>query len=57
MPKLTARREYGPHHNQMQAKTYGGRWVVRDEAGNFVDWSQYRNDLAERYPGLVIVDG
>lgn len=53
--KLTARRENGPHHDPRIAKTYGGKWVVRDEQGNFVDWDQYQNDLACRYPGLNII--
>lgn len=25
-----------------------GRWVLRDPAGNFVDFDQYRHDLIER---------
>ena len=27
---------------------FGGRWVVRDAKGNFVDVDQYRNDLGPR---------
>lgn len=53
--KMTARREFGAHHDQDIAKTYGGKWVVRDERGAFVDWHQYRNDLLEWYPGLKII--
>jgi hypothetical protein len=26
-----------------------GRWVLRDPNGNWVDFDQYRHDLAERY--------
>jgi len=25
------------------------RWVLRDCSGNFIDFDQYRNDLAERH--------
>ena len=32
------------------------RWVVRDRAGNFLGMGVYRNDLAEQFPGLVIID-
>lgn len=52
---LTARRENGPHHNLEIAKTYGGKWVVRDEEKNVIDYDQYRNDLKERYPGLIVI--
>ena len=39
------RREAGktPNGNEMD-----GRWVLRDPVGNFVDFDQYRKDLAER---------
>ena len=26
----------------------GGRWVLRDKNGKWIDFDQYRNDLAER---------
>lgn len=50
-----ARREYGPHHDPMIGGTYGGKWVVRDETGAFVDWDQYSNDLRDRYLGLIVI--
>lgn len=42
---LTMKREYGttPNGNPMS-----GRWVVRNKAGEMVDFDQYANDLAER---------
>lgn len=48
--KYTARREEGltPNGNEI-----GGRWVVRDRDGNFVDVDKYRNDLASRYHGKI----
>jgi len=42
---FTAKRECGltPNGNPM-----AGRWVLRDAAGSFVDFDQYRTDLFER---------
>ena len=39
------RREFGrtPNGNEI-----GGRWVLRDEKGEWVDFDKYRHDLAER---------
>lgn len=39
-------REYGktPNGNPM-----GGRWVLRDDKRNMVDFDQYSNDIAERH--------
>jgi hypothetical protein len=47
--QLTGRREYGttPAGNPM-----GGRWVVRDAQGVYVDHDQYRNDLEPRHAKL-----
>lgn len=42
---LTARREYGVTPN---GNPVGGRWVLRDAAGGWVDFDQYRHDLWER---------
>lgn len=38
-------REHGktPYGNECN-----GRWVLRDAEGTFIDYDQYRNDLAER---------
>ncbi|WP_186214801.1 hypothetical protein [Burkholderia gladioli] len=41
---FTMQREYGRTPN---GNLLGGRWVLRKE-GEFVDFDQYRNDLAER---------
>jgi len=40
------KREYGltPNGNPMD-----GRWVLRNEKGDMVDFDKYRNDLAEHY--------
>jgi hypothetical protein len=35
---------------------FNRRWVVRDAGFRFVDCGAYRNDLKERYPGLLVVD-
>jgi len=42
---LTARREQGltPNGNPV-----GGRWVLRDERGTWIDVDQYRHDLWAR---------
>jgi len=39
-------REYGltPNGNSMN-----GRWVLRNEKGEMVDFDKYRNDLADHY--------
>jgi hypothetical protein len=50
---LVARREYETIHPHW-GWAHGGIWVVRDEAGNWIDADKYRNDLKERYPGLVV---
>lgn len=56
-PKLVARREHGPHHDPDVGGTYGGRWVVRDTRnGAVIDIDQYRNDLLDRYEGLIVID-
>lgn len=51
----TLRRESGktPQGNDMD-----GQWVYRDANGNFLDYSSYRHDLADRfnlvlYPRIV----
>lgn len=55
---FTTRREQG--EVRLYGATYpieaGGQWVVRNQDGNVIDVDQYRNDLAERYPGLIILD-
>lgn len=60
---LTARRETGSvtmRYSENIPDTYeipfGNRWVVRDAKGVYVDHDQYRNDLLDRYPGLIIVE-
>lgn len=47
------RREHGktPNGNEL-----GGRWVLREITGRFIDYDQYRNDLAERH-GYRIATG
>lgn len=54
MPRMTyfARREYGTAPNGWFE--FDGRWVVRDVEFNFVDCDKYRNDLRNKYPGLVV---
>ncbi len=39
------RREYGETPN---GNLVAGRWVLRNERGEWVDFDQYRSDLAER---------
>lgn len=39
------RREYG---NTPNGNPVDGRWVLRNERGEWVDFDKYRNDLAER---------
>jgi len=60
---LTARRETGSvtmRYSENIPDTYeipfGNRWVVRDAKGAYVDHDQYRNDLLDRYPGLIIIE-
>lgn len=53
-PEYTARREQGTH--PISNMPFNNRWVVRDRDGFFVDCDQYRNDLKERYEGLVVID-
>jgi len=40
------KRENGktPNGNELN-----GRWVLRDENGDFIDFDQYRHDLADRH--------
>lgn len=52
--QLTARREQETLH-PYRGTPHGSIWVVRDERGYWVDADKYRNDLKDRYPGLVIV--
>lgn len=52
---LTARREYGPH-DTVRGEKFGGRWVVRDDDGDFVDVHSYRAVLRDRYPHLKVDD-
>jgi hypothetical protein len=42
--EVTMQREYGATPN---GNPLGGKWVLR-VAGDFVDYDQYRTDLAER---------
>jgi hypothetical protein len=49
-----AMREYGTAPNGWQ--NFGGRWVARNIAFEVVDYDKYRNDLQDRYEGLVIID-
>lgn len=39
-------REYG---NSPLGMPFNGVWVYRDMGGEFIDYSQWRNDLAEKY--------
>ena len=39
-------REYGRTPN---GNLVGGRWVLRNPSGQWVDFDTYRNDLAERH--------
>ncbi len=39
------RREWGETPN---SNPVGGRWVLRNEKGEWIDFDQYSNDLAER---------
>lgn len=32
-----------------------GVWVVRDENGEVLNWSRYRNDLLCQFPNMTIV--
>jgi hypothetical protein len=41
----TMAREYGKTPN---GNNVGGKWVLRDMNGTFIDSDQYRHDLAER---------
>jgi hypothetical protein len=43
---LTMKRESGALPS---GGTYDGAWVLRDAAGDFVDFSSYQHDLASRY--------
>ena len=52
--KLTARRERGTI-NPLSNMDHGGKWVVRDAEGTWIDADKYRNDLRERYPGLTVI--
>jgi hypothetical protein len=53
--KLTARREYDTI-NPSSEMAHNGKWVVRDEEGNWVDADRYRNDLLGLYKNLEIID-
>ena len=43
----TVGREF--HGTTPEGNPLGGRWVVRDEQGAFVDVEQYRTELASRF--------
>jgi len=45
------RREWGDTPN---GNPLGGRWVLRDEKGNWIDFDQYSNDLAERNDCVLV---
>lgn len=45
----TMEREYGTIIRDGYEIEMNGRWVLRDENGNYVDHDRYRNDLAEEY--------
>jgi hypothetical protein len=49
-----AMREWGTAPNGWTE--FGGRWVVRDVTFAHVDNDKYRDDLQDRYEGLVIID-
>lgn len=48
--RYTMQREYGetPNGNEVN-----GRWVLRNDQKKFIDYNQYRQDLAEKY-GFII---
>lgn len=51
--QFTLAREHGktPNGNELN-----GRWVLRDAKGEWVDFDQYRHDLAARYDLELIGD-
>jgi hypothetical protein len=55
---LTARREdldLAPIYGYALPEPRRGVWVVREADGKFVEWSRYRNDLLDQFPGLTII--
>lgn len=50
----TAVREYHTI-NPVDGEKHGGRWVVRDENGQYVDAGAYRFDLRIKWPGVEII--
>ncbi|GEM_PF-5029099 len=51
---LTAQREWHTI-NPLSKMPHNDHWVVRDANGTWIDADQYRNDLKDRYPELVII--
>jgi hypothetical protein len=52
--KYTARREYETI-NPLSEMAHEGKWVVRDENGDWIDADKYRHDLLDRYENLEII--
>jgi len=46
-------REYGV--NPASGTLLFGKWVLRDNGGNFIDYDSYRNDLSSRN-GIELVE-
>jgi hypothetical protein len=57
---FTARREPETQELTLYGRSYpiqpGTNWVVRNQRGEPIDVDKYRNDLAERYPNLKVID-
>ena len=54
---LTAKREHGQIPVFDFPIDFGGRWVLRDKDGNYIDHDQYRNDLKCRYDETIEFEG
>jgi len=48
---ITVKREHGNINKDSNLIAFKGRWVARDDCGNYLDHDKYRNDLVGRLSG------